>query len=182
MNELISFDGNNLRLTLPDVSTWATIDWVILFGVIGAVYGIVTHLASLRGVRKHNRTAGACDIADAHAQCNEGHKQITNGMLIAALFGRVTLQLWWRFCLLAIGLIGLPILSIATFKIRLWNTALSKACKWYMKPAELWETLGSGGDESSVTIKLKHNGKEAKLKGSHEAAQLLRAMSNITNA
>lgn len=160
---MISFDGSNLRVTLPDFSAWGFWDWALILVVMSAVYGLFTHFVSLPGIRRYNKTA-------------EKGTELTAGKLLAALFLRMTLQLWVRIIVLCIGIIGIPVLTLATAKIRLWNESLAFACRWYYSPAMLWDQLSDEKEKTTVTITLSNGSREAKLKGDSDAVELLRNM------
>lgn len=130
--DFVSLDGNNLKLSLPDVSTWVWWNWVLLGVICNAAYGFVTHLVTLPAIHRYQKE---------HAKGLNKAKELSDLQVFATLLLRLTIQGPFRVIMLTVGVAWWFLLFISTFKIRVVNEPLGMGWKWYFTPSELANEL-----------------------------------------
>lgn len=141
----ISFDGSNVLLTLPDFAKWfegwTFSNWLLAYMVVGAVYGLITHFASLPAIRRYNKTAAKKKTLDADD-------------VVFLCLARLLIQLTSRIIALILGVIGVPIACLAFGKFRLSNPFLKYAYTWFDCPATSQKNwFGDSSTDQNVTVK-----------------------------
>ncbi|MHA2279605.1 MAG: hypothetical protein ACXAC5_01755 [Promethearchaeota archaeon] len=114
-----------------------------MFLVVNAVYGYLTHLHSLPGIRRHNKRVlekwhslkpGAKDHCMKTIPKEE--KGLGNEDLVQTLLYRLFLSLPIRIISFALGIIGVVLIFAATLRLRS-NEPLCWGWMWHLPPERL---------------------------------------------
>jgi len=124
---MVSFEGSSVQIALPDFSTLGTWDWIVLFLVCNAIYGLFTHWVSLPAIKRYNRALSA-------ENCSRN--RLGSGMLVGALLSRMTVQLPLRIIALILGLLFWGVGLIASFESST-NEFLQFGWEWHYDPENL---------------------------------------------